>query len=187
MLKKISLGCFALLISVVWVTQSFALTHKDLIPFLSRVNLSGYVGDEPNGFTAMGTVTASREYLKKGKQDLRFAATIMCGNAAKVNKSISRSGTNKHVYHTKVKGFRVTVMKGGGDCTSCGAIMVHLDKKAIFLVNYEHISDKEALSLLRHFDLKAISQKVKGAKIPAGIMMPGFSPDTGESEGALGY
>lgn len=173
--------------------NSFAMTHEDLIPFL--VDLPGYVGDEPDGFTGvMGTTTASREYFKGGNEKKRFAVAIFLGAVpASTHQMFNNAkGSNGYFYQTKVKGFKASVCRGV-DCSPCGGILVHLSKNCAIVVNYEYIPEKEALSLIKHFDLKAIYKATKNAKVPSGgMMMPkggGMMPGGGmeEDSGDIGY
>jgi len=172
----------------------FGFSHEDLVPFLN-VELPGFVGDKIDGFTGMmGLTQAAREYVR-GNSDVRFAASIMVGIVpSTLNQQFSQVGgaKNSHFYQTKVKGFKVTVAKDSIDCSPCGAIIIHLNKQANFLVNYEHISDKEALELIKRFDLKGLSKLTQNVRVPApsggGMKFPGM-PESGgnDDSGDIGY
>ncbi len=172
-------------------TLAFAFTHENLYPFL-EVQLPGYTADELDGFEAGGSIIASRDYFKGGNEDIIFGVSIVLGQALNVPPALlsRQSGSNEHFYKTRIQGFKAAVAKGGEDCTLCGGILVHLEgKNRYFVCNYQNITDKEAISLIKKFDLKALSQAVKDVELPEGGMMkiPGMGGESEEDSGEIGY
>jgi hypothetical protein len=173
-------------------TLAFAFTHEDLYPFL-EVQLPGYTADELDGFEAGGSIIAARDYFKGGNEDIIFGVSIVLGQALNVSPALlSNQGLKgkEHLYKTSIQGFKADVTKGGEDCTLCGGILVHLEgKNRYFVCNYQNITDKEAISLINRFDLKAISKAIKNVQLPEGGMMkiPGMGGESKEEAGELGY
>ena len=111
----------------------------------------------PNG----SMTTATREY-QKGYS--KANAAVMTGQAALGALASMQSGMNintseGHMVTDTMQGMKV--MKSYATVQKSGALLVALDKDAMFSFSYTGLAEDEALALAQKFDWKAIQAAAK--------------------------
>jgi hypothetical protein len=134
-----------------------------LMPLL--IDLDGWQGKKPDGMSMEmpggGMTTATREYQKGST---KASAAVMTGQAAAGALSSMQAGMNVttsegHVVTDTMQGMKV--MKTYATSKKNGALMVALDKDAMFSFSYSGLAEDEALALAQKFDWKAIQAAAK--------------------------
>jgi hypothetical protein len=134
-----------------------------LMPLL--IDLDGWQGKKPDGMSMEmpggGMTTATREYQKGSA---KASAAVMTGQAAAGALSSMQSGMNVttsegHVLTDTMQGMKV--MKTYATSKKTGALMVAIDKDAMFSFSYNGLAEDEALALAQKFDWKAIQAAAK--------------------------
>jgi hypothetical protein len=129
-----------------------------LMPLL--VDLDGWQGKKPDGMSMEmpngSMTTATREYQKGSA---KANASVMVGQAAAGALAPIQAGMNVttsegHMVTDTVRGMKV--MKSYTTAQKSGALLVALDKDAMFSFSYNGLSEDEALALAEKFDWKAI-------------------------------
>jgi hypothetical protein len=124
------------------------------------VDLKGWEGKKPEGMSMEMTnnsmTTATRDYQRGAAQ---LHAGVVIGQAAAGAMAPIRTGmnvqtTDGHMISLTMHG--MPVMKTFNTKQNSGAIMVALDKNALFTLSYNRINEDEALALAEKFDWKAI-------------------------------
>jgi hypothetical protein len=124
------------------------------------VDLDGWQGKKPDGMSMdmpnASMTTANRDY-QRGPAQLH--ASVMVGQTATGALAPIQSGMNM----TTSEGHMITatlhgmpVLKTYTTAQKSGALIVALDKDAMFSVAYNGIPEEEALALAEKFDWKAI-------------------------------
>lgn len=129
-----------------------------LMPLL--VDLDGWQGKKPDGMSmempSGSMTTASREY---DKGPARLHATVVVGPAAIGALTPLVTGMNVntsegHMLTDTLHGMKV--LKSFTTAQKSGALLVALDKNAMFSLSYNGLSEEDALALAEKFDWKAI-------------------------------
>jgi hypothetical protein len=124
------------------------------------VDLDGWQGKKPDGMSMempnASITTATRDYQRGSAQ---VHASVMMGQAAAGAMAPIQSGMNVtttegHMLTTTMHGMKV--LKSYTTAQKSGALMVALDKDAMFSFSYNGLSEDEALALAEKFDWKAI-------------------------------
>jgi hypothetical protein len=158
---------FSLLLAlpVLWSVSS---AHADqafqrLMPLL--IDLDGWQGKKPDGMSmempSGSMTTATREYQKG---PARAHASVMVGTAAMGALAPMQAGMNVttsegHMLTANMHGMQV--MKSYTTAQKSGALIVALDKDAMFSFSYNGMTEDEALALAEKFDWKAIQAATK--------------------------
>ena len=160
-------GIFALFLalSVLW-TMSPACAEpafQRLTPLL--VDIDGWQGKKPDGMSMDmpngSMTTATREY---DKGPARLHASVVVGVAAVGALTPLVTGMNVntsegHMLTDTLHGMKV--LKSYTTAQKSGALLVALDKDAMFSLSYNGLSEDEALALAEKFDWKAIQAAAK--------------------------
>ena len=134
-----------------------------LMPLL--VDLDGWQGKKPDGMSMEmpggGMTTATREYQKG---PAKANAAVMTGQAAAgalgpIQAGMNVSTSEGHMVTDSMQGMKV--MKTYTTAQKSGALLVALDKDAMFSFSYTGLSEDEALALAQKFDWKAIQAAAK--------------------------
>jgi hypothetical protein len=134
-----------------------------LTPLL--IDLDGWQGKKPDGMSMDmpngSMTTATREYQKG---PVRFHASVVAGQAAIGGLAPILAGMNVttsegHMLTANMHGMQV--MKSYTTAQKSGAILVALDKDAMFSFSYNGMTEDEALALAEKFDWKAIQAAAK--------------------------
>ena len=151
-------------LSLVWPLAAQAEpAFQRLTPLL--VDLDGWQGKKPDGMSmdmpGGSMTTATREYQKG---PARATATVVVGQAAVGALTPMVTGMNidtseGHMLTRTVNGMKV--LKTYITAKKSGAILVALDKDAMFNFSYEGLGEDEALALAQKFDWKAIQAAAK--------------------------
>jgi hypothetical protein len=129
-----------------------------LTPLL--IDLDGWQGKKPDGMSMDmpngSMTTATREY---DKGPARLHASVVVGQAAigaltPLITGMNITTTEGHMLTTSMQGMQV--LKSYTTAQKSGALLVALDKDAMFSFSYNGISEDEALALAGKFDWKAI-------------------------------
>jgi hypothetical protein len=154
-----------LALPVLWATaparadQAF----QRLMPLL--IDLDGWQGKKPDGMSMEmpggGMTTATREYQKGSA---KANAAVMTGQAAAGALASMQAGMNittseGHVLTDTMQGLKV--MKTYTTSQKSGALLVALDKDAMFSFSYSGVAEDEALALAQKFDWKALQAAAK--------------------------
>jgi hypothetical protein len=124
------------------------------------VDLDGWQGKKPDGMSMemsnTSITTATRDY-ERGSA--RAHASVMMGPSAAGAMAPILSGMNVtttegHMLTTTMHGMQV--MKSYTTAQKSGALLVALDKGAMFSFSYSGMSEDEALALAEKFDWKAL-------------------------------
>ena len=124
------------------------------------VDLDGWQGKKADGMSmAMSNVsmtTANRDYQRGPAQ---AHASVMVGQTAAgalapINSGMNVTTSDGHMITATMHG--MPVLKSYTTAQKSGALMVALDKDAMFSFAYTGISEDEALALAEKFDWKAI-------------------------------
>ena len=129
------------------------------------VDLDGWQGKKPDGMSMempnASMTTAGREYQKGSA---RVNASVMTGQVAAGALAPMQTGMNV----TTTEGHMITATMHGMStlktyttAQKSGALVVALDKDAMFSFSYNGISEEEALALAEKFDWKAIQAAAK--------------------------
>jgi hypothetical protein len=167
MAKSRSIIIFSLLLAlpVLWATSpaSADQAFQRLMPLL--IDLDGWQGKKPDGMSMEmpngSMTTATREYQKGSA---KANAAVMTGQAASGALAPIQSGMNVttsegHMVTDTMQGMKV--MKSYTTTQKSGALLVALDKDAMFSFSYNGLSEDEALALAQKFDWKAIQAAAK--------------------------
>ena len=134
-----------------------------LMPLL--VDLDGWQGKKPDGMSMEmpngSMTTATREYQRG---PARAHASVVVGQAAIGGLAPLLTGMNVttnegHMLTANMHGMQV--MKSYTTAPKSGALLVALDKDAMFSFSYNGMTEDEALALAEKFDWKAIQAAVK--------------------------
>jgi hypothetical protein len=134
-----------------------------LMPLL--VDLDGWQGKKPDGMSMEmpngSMTTATREYQRG---PARAHASVVVGQAAIGGLAPLLTGMNVttnegHMLTANMHGMQV--MKSYTTAQKSGALLVALDKDAMFSFSYNGMTEDEALALAEKFDWKAIQAAVK--------------------------
>jgi hypothetical protein len=134
-----------------------------LTPLL--IDLDGWQGKKPDGMSmdmpSGSMTTASREYQKG---PARAHATVVTGQAAigamaPILTGMNVSNSEGHMLTANMHGMQV--MKSYTTAQKSGALLVALDKDAMFSFSYNGMTEDEALALVEKFDWKAIQAAAK--------------------------
>jgi len=129
------------------------------------IDLDGWQGKKPDGMSMempnASITTATRDYQRGPAQ---VHASVMMGQTAAGAMAPIMSGMNVtttegHMLTTSMQGMQV--LKSYTTAQKSGALMVALDKNAMFSFSYSGISEDEALALAEKFDWKAIQAAAK--------------------------
>ncbi len=124
------------------------------------VDLDGWQGKKPDGMSMemsnVSMTTANRDYQRGSAQ---VHASVVMGQTAAGALAPIQSGMNVttsegHMITTTMHG--MPVLKSYTAAQKSGALMVALDKDAMFSFAYNGITEDEALALAEKFDWKAI-------------------------------
>src|SRR3569832_864485 len=151
-------------LSLVWsLAASADQAFQRLMPLL--VDLDGWQGKKPDGksmeMPGGSMTTATRDYQKGS---VRANAAVMTGQAASGALAPIQSGMNVttsegHMVSDTMLGMKV--MKTFTTVQKSGALLVELDKDAMFSFSYTGLAEEEALALAQKFDWKAIQAAVQ--------------------------
>jgi hypothetical protein len=134
-----------------------------LMPLL--VDLDGWQGKKPDGMSMEmpngSMTTATREYQKG---PARVHASVVVGQAAIGGLAPILTGMNVttsegHMLTASMHGMQV--LKSYTTAQKSGALLVALDKDAMFSLSYNGMTEDEALALAEKFDWKAIQAATK--------------------------
>jgi hypothetical protein len=129
------------------------------------IDLDGWQGKKPDGMSMempnASITTATRDYQRGPAQ---VHASVMMGQTAAGAMAPILSGMNVtttegHMLTTTMQGMQV--LKSYTTAQKSGALLVALDKDAMFSFSYSGISEDEALALAGKFDWKAIQAAAK--------------------------
>jgi hypothetical protein len=162
--RSVILSLF-LALSVLWAISPVRAepAFQRLTPFL--IDLDGWQGKKPDGMSMDmpngSMTTATREY---DKGPARFHASVVVGQAAIGGLAPILAGMNVttsegHMLTDTVRGMKV--LKSYTTAQKSGALLVALDKDAMFSLSYNGMSEDEALALAEKFDWKAIQAAAK--------------------------
>jgi hypothetical protein len=124
------------------------------------IDLDGWQGKKPDGMSMempnASITTATRDYQRGPAQ---VHASVMIGQTATGAMAPILSGMNVtttegHMLTTSMQGMQV--LKSYTTAQKSGALLVALDKEAMFSFSYSGISEDEALALAGKFDWKAL-------------------------------
>jgi hypothetical protein len=151
-------------LSLVWpLAASADQAFQRLMPLL--VDLDGWQGKKPDGMSMEmpggGMTTATREYQKGSA---KANAAVMTGQAASGALAPLASGmkintSEGHMLTDTINGMQV--LKTYTTAQKSGALLVALDKDAMFSFSYSGMPEDEALALAQKFDWKAIQAAAK--------------------------
>jgi len=155
-------------VTVLSLVGTLASAHADqafqrLMPLL--VDLDGWQGKKPDGMSMEmpngSMTTAAREYQKG---PARVNASVMVGQVAAGALAPMQAGMNittseGHMLSGNMHGMQV--LKSYTTAQKSGALLVALDKEAMFSLSYNGLSEDEALALAEKFDWKAIQAAAK--------------------------
>jgi hypothetical protein len=155
--------CLAL--SVLWTMWPARAepAFQRLTPLL--IDLDGWQGKKPDGMSmempSGSMTTATREY---DKGPARFHASVVVGTAAvgalaPMVAGMNVTTTEGHMLTANMHGMQV--MKSYTTAQKSGALIVALDKDAMFSFSYNGMTEDEALALAEKFDWKAIQTAAK--------------------------
>jgi hypothetical protein len=142
-----------------WADQAF----QRLIPLL--VELDGWQGKKPDGMSMEmpnGSMTTATRAYEKGSSKASAAVTTglaASGALAPIQSGMNLTTTEGHMVTDTMQGMKV--MKTYTTAQKSGALMVALDKDAMFTFSYSGLSEEEALALAQKFDWKAIQAAAK--------------------------
>jgi hypothetical protein len=134
-----------------------------LTPLL--IDLDGWQGKKPDGMSmdmpSGSLTTATREYQKGS---VKANATVMVGATAVGALAPMVTGMNintseGHMLTDTMQGMKV--LKSYTTAQKSGALMVQLDKDAMFSLSYTGMPEDEAIALAQKFDWKAIQAAAK--------------------------
>ena len=137
--------------------------YQHLMPLL--IDLDGWQGKKPDGMSmdmpGGSMTTASREYQKG---PARATAMVVVGQTAVGALTPMVTGTNinsseGHMLTDTINGMKV--LKTYTTAKKAGALLVALDKDAMFSFSYNGLTEDEALALAEKFDWKAIQAAAK--------------------------
>ncbi|MDE1936588.1 MAG: hypothetical protein KGI34_21535 [Bradyrhizobium sp.] len=129
------------------------------------IDLDGWQGKKPDGMSmdmpGGSMTTASREYQKGSA---RATAMVVVGQTAVGALTPMVTGTNinsseGHMLTDTINGMKV--LKTYTTAKKAGALLVALDKDAMFSFSYNGLTEDEALALAEKFDWKAIQAAAK--------------------------
>ena len=124
------------------------------------IDLDGWQGKKPDGMSMemsnVSMTTANRDYQRGSAQ---AHASVMVGQTATgalapIKSGMSVTTSEGHMVTATMHG--MPVLKSYTTAQKSGALMVALDKDAMFSFAYNGISEDEALALAEKFDWKAI-------------------------------
>jgi hypothetical protein len=149
-----------LALPVLW-TASSARADQAFQRFLPLfVDLDGWQGKKPDGMSMemsnASMTTATRDYQRGSAQ---VHAAVMTGQTATGALAPIQSGMNLttsagHMITATMRG--MPVLKTYTTAQKSGALIVALDKDAMFSLSYNDITEDEALALAEKFDWKAM-------------------------------
>jgi hypothetical protein len=156
---------FVLALAVVFVTIAHAENHHSLTPLL--VDLPGWEAEKPEVMSmdmgAMKMTNATRSYTKDNKE---ITAVVMLGNNAMTQgqmQEMKAESTDVKASISKIDGFQVHTSYDKNE--NSGSVVVFLAQSqtqgALFIVSYEGLSEKEALSLAKKFNWKKMRAAVE--------------------------
>jgi hypothetical protein len=152
-------------LSLVWPLASARAepAFQRLTPLL--IDLDGWQGKKPDGMSMDmpngSMTTATREY---DKGPARLHASVVVGQMAIGALTPLVTGMNintseGHMLTDTLHGMKV--LKSYTTAQKSGALLVALDKDAMFSLSYNGMSEDEALALAEKFDWKAIQAAAK--------------------------
>jgi hypothetical protein len=165
-MSRLLRGIFSVVtvLSLVWpLAASADQAFQRLMPLL--VDLDGWQGKKPDGMSMEmpggGMTTATREYQKG---PAKANAAVMTGQAASGALAPLASGmkintSEGHMLTDTINGMQV--LKTYTTAQKSGALLVALDKDAMFSFSYSGMPEDEALALAQKFDWKAIQAAAK--------------------------
>ena len=134
-----------------------------LTPLL--IDLDGWQGKKPDGMSMDmpngSMTTATREY---DKGSVRAHASVVIGQAAlgalmPLVTGMNVNTSEGHMLTDTMQGMKV--LKTYTTAKKAGALLVALDKDAMFSFSYTGMTEEEALALAQKFDWKAIQAAAK--------------------------
>ncbi len=129
------------------------------------VDLDGWQGKKPDGMSMEmpngSMTTATREYQKG---PARAHVSVMVGQAAAgalapMQASMNITTSEGHMLSGSMHGMQV--LKSYTTAQKSGALLVALDKDAMFSFSYNGMTEEEAIVLAEKFDWKAIQAATK--------------------------
>lgn len=161
MIKSLRALVSGLMLLLVWGPLSAVHAEQRFQRFLPLlIELDGWQGKKADGMSMemsnVSMTTANRDYQRGAAQ---VHASVMLGQAAAGAMGPLQNGMNVqtsdgHMVTSTMHG--MTVMKTYNTPQQSGALMVALDKEALFTLSYKGISEDEAVALAEKFDWKAI-------------------------------
>ena len=129
------------------------------------VDLDGWQGKKPDGMSMemsnTSITTATRDYTRGSAQ--AHASVMMgpsaAGALAPLLSGMNVSTTEGHMVTATMHGMQV--LKTYSNAQKSGALMVALDKTAMFSFSYTGLGEDEALALAEKFDWKALQAAVQ--------------------------
>lgn len=154
---------FVLTLVVVSVTIAHAEEHHSLTPLL--IDLQGWEAEKAEGMSmdTMKMTNATRSYTKNNKD---ITAMVIVGNNAMTQgqmQEMKAESMDVKVSISKIDGFQVHTSYDKNE--NSGSVIVFLSQSqtqgATFIVSYEGLSEKEALSLAKKFNWKKMKAVVE--------------------------
>jgi len=154
-----------LMLPVLWAASSARAepAFQRLTPLL--IDLDGWQGKKPDGMSMDmpngSMTTATREYQK---DSAKANASVVVGQTAVGALAPMVTGMNintseGHMLTDTLQGMKV--LKTYTTAQKSGALLVALDKDAMFSFSYSGLAEDEALALAQKFDWKAIEAAAK--------------------------
>ena len=161
---SIKLGLALVVILTSFAATAMAADHTLLTPLL--VDLKGWDAEPARGMTMdMGTskmINAAREYRQGGK---KLMAMLVLGDQAMTQGSMQAMKTETaegKMSITTIDGFKAQTYYDKKEHS--GGVMVHLGQSqqqgAMFILNYEGLSEEEGLKLAKEFNWKEMKKSV---------------------------
>jgi hypothetical protein len=155
----------SLLLSVLWaISPAYAEpAFQRLTPLL--IDLDGWQGKKPDGMSMDmpngSMTTASRDYQKGSA---KASAVVVVGQTAvgaltPMVTAMNINTSEGHMLTDTIAGMKV--LKTYTTAQKSGALLVALDKDAMFNFSYTGLAEDEALALAQKFDWKAIQAAAK--------------------------
>jgi hypothetical protein len=154
-----------LALAAVWTVSSARAepAFQRLTPLL--IDLDGWQGKKPDGMSMDmpngSMTTATREY-DKGPARLHASVVVgqmAIGGLAPILAGMNVTTSEGHMLTANMHGMQV--MKSYTTAQKSGALLVALDKDAMFSFSYSGLAEDEAVALAQKFDWKAIQAATK--------------------------
>ena len=154
-----------LMLPVLWAASSARAepAFQRLTPLL--IDLDGWQGKKPDGMSMDmpngSMTTATREYQKgsaKANASVVVGQTAV-GALAPMVTGMNINTSEGHMLTDTLQGMKV--LKTYTTAQKSGALLVALDKDAMFSFSYSGLAEDEALALAQKFDWKAIEAAAK--------------------------